>query len=1379
MSNQIKNDRLLKRNRNAFDIFYTNFYEMYITRGSGAYKERAVKQKERIKENIDKQLESVIRGYDKITDYDANTLYESKNVIDSFTGLTPPIDPNEIDIYKIDGKYIDTASLWGNDVDFKSLEGYNNILKEFGQQCFQDSKSVNRALLDWKTLDIYQDNIGSVKSITEFFFNMMMCYNSSVITKKVDPKGNIVPLETSNSSDWYVPLPDEWIEDGGLLDKMIKTNTSGNSVLNKLKKYGIPFGVNRNTIVPVPNDGQMRANDIVSRNGAIKNQIVQDPGYTLAIAPGVDVESIGLIYSLAESQRAYEGGAFFTPFVSPVEWLANRNPNGNTDDDLGGIRGVVANCNGGGGIGHYFGGHAVDMTANDNLFNITGYFGNRYRMVYDIVYSNAAFTKVPPGWTLAVRNAVANQDPNVGGFVSICGSIPQLDRSMLRYDAYDLGQNLGVMATNAQENIAFPSGSINNVTIEPRTNIWYNTARTAYNSLVLNRWINQPPNLANTFDRNKITGIDNTKLTLQSLARTRGNPLSTLFTAGVGQSLATDPELLNNLLLSNYGFYLKTYTTGNDTTDPSGFLRCREVNKVNQGNINNIKNHNRLPDSIISESGIDAIIKKFADLIYNINHFNLGDTYRSKINTPVDIDLWKERFIYRLSRSIKIVREILFEAPIPNEYSDRDHPDNFLTKFERDAWANKGAAAVPVNTNNYGATIISEGGPTYSSQLWGNITGGSRAAAPTYQGIPDRPSYKDKFTDCKGQPLTLAFTTEFRQAFSEMVNKAIVIRQEPSSTMDSSKVLREKWNDAEYVTWCTGRCRHLIKLDVSSILNIKITKSDGRTPLFNLMDFLRDCLDSEYNLIQANFPDKAPEQRKCTAGLLQEAKINKEAFLKLKAYLDNLLKSKRALLFDIEEVETRAEKEWELKKEIYTSEARAIVDTQLATATRGLLERDEQKVDRGLRGVKGVFLTNVQKFHTEYQKYLERDREYDRQMKKIDEQINSIIEKGAGIGIAPLEKQFNHIQDMRGENQAKFKMEYAKIRPYLLLPLEETSKVQNIIEKLKPGERGVTEAWRDKVSKKFENSLREMIALGESKVPKFKEDFREQTDLKRLSNIQDFIKEIQEDDRIDKTKLPGNANLLKRNIGIWVPYKIDKGRFAINTYGLFNILTGTDIPGIKSRITALGTIFGSGLGGVIKDIRDRKFRGVIIIGKEGSNEWYYASPPPTITNIKDESDIQKLNAYRYELFKTYGIKNDMIIKDEGVKEAIFVYANYPTNDSKIQTLRTTKPIPCTPDGGPVTSCLNLVNMNDMKDVIMNVSKQYERRNATDISFERLISNKGLIGGTKNNKKMVKRKVKRSAKKSIKRSTKKSGKKSTLKKQTKIVKKRVSKKKKTY
>ncbi len=1051
-------------------------------------------------------------------------------------------------------------------------------------------------------------------------------------------------------------------------------------------------------------------------------------------------------------------------------------------------------CRGAGGITNYFEMTGTNQTNinNKQFSNASAWCGNRYRFLYDIVYSNAGNTIYSNDWNLGtltnyeqrsgvVGNSSQQQRDRIGGYISAWGSIPLLD-----INEYDGNMNIGIAATHSLTVISNNKFPDNLPQIDQYTNIWHCTAKTMYNTYVLGHHVNIPSKI---YKSDNIISVETTVLNGKLPGRLNDfsdndqtKQATDLFTNNSGQDIKDNRDIIQNILLSNFGGYVNNLTGSNVNVDPPGLLRCRESNRVTGGNISgNIKNNNMLPDTIISESGIDAIIGKFADIIFNQSNFRLGNTYQPQI-TGADLNRWKDKFKFRLSRAIKIVRESLFEMPLQSKYSDPSNKDYFLTEIEREAFAANQDQS-PIYGNKYGNIQLSDGTPAqYSAQLWRKQ---ARPGTTTYVPRPIRPTgivarqatnneYSDKFMNCDGQPLTLAFTTEFRKAFTEMVNKMIVTRQlntpgqplKEMSSYDSSKAPENRYNDPSFVAWCTGDCRSLITLDVSSILNIKIERSGTETVIFNYYDFLRECLDSEYNLIQDNFPDKEPGQRKCTSGLVQEAKQNTEAIKNLKSVLDDYLKSKRTLLSDIEGVEKRANEEWELKLEHYKSEARAKVDQFLSLATKGLIEKDEDKVDRGLRGVKGVFNESIQKFYVEYNKFIERDKEYDRQIKKINEQIDSIIEKGSGIGVGPLEKQFNHIQDMRIEDRAKFKEEYAKIRPYLIVPLEETSKVNNVIDKLQPGNRGVTAEWRDKVSKKFENTVKEMITLGESKVPNFKEDFRTQSELRRISDIQEFVEEIRADDDVNvEPREPGNLNYPKRDIGIWVIYKT-VGRFGnkFATYGLFNILNGIRIDGLtswKRQIPGRG---------VDRFIKDRKFRGITIIGTTKSNDWYLASPPPTINNIVDTSEKQRLMQYRYDLFKNYGMDNRLILKDNEVKQAVMLFANYVTDEAQKQDILKAGPIVCYPGaGGDVRYCKRLKTIEYVKDLLTSIVKRYGRRTETNASFERLVGDKEkglLVGGAKQKKKIVRRK-KRSVKRSIKRNVKKSP-----KKKTKIIKRRV-------
>jgi len=111
----------------------------------------------------------------------------------------------------------------------------------------------------WETIDATVDNIGSLKSLVQFYFNMMMAYNPDYVSL---PTGNGDSIDVNDdtgwdlykqavtsgdaanwfyqpdstmSGNWYIPLPDEWRKDGGLLDQMMEKGDD----LNELKQFGI------------------------------------------------------------------------------------------------------------------------------------------------------------------------------------------------------------------------------------------------------------------------------------------------------------------------------------------------------------------------------------------------------------------------------------------------------------------------------------------------------------------------------------------------------------------------------------------------------------------------------------------------------------------------------------------------------------------------------------------------------------------------------------------------------------------------------------------------------------------------------------------------------------------------------------------------------------------------------------------------------------------------------------------------------------------------------------------------------------------------------------------------------------------------------------
>lgn len=1323
---------LLESNQERFDEFFDKFYNMY--KKSGASIQKAFAQKDYIKKIVEGQVEDANKGYDTLEEKDENTFYTKKNFIDAST-LEDPTNDNDYkqNVYELDedqGKiYVNTSAMFNSKV--RTNKEYNKMFKDFGDKYLSPNTRINSSVLDWKSIDLYQDNIGSVKTITEFFFNMMMCYNNSVITK---PKISRVGVP---QSDWYVPLPEEWAKDGGLLDSIMKDG----QIKSGLKNYGIKFDVGS------PN--QIKAN-VIFRDGSSTNAN-QDPGYTFPIYletgltnPPATIATIG--------KDSYDGGAFMTPFFSPEPFIGNIDYN-NYGDTINNIRGIpnlgagvnTTNppvnledlCRGGGGLPHYYqmqGGQ--DIFGNNGLSNVSHWSGSRYRFLYDIVYSNPANSVYSSGFNLSsivgyeqhtAISTFANPitRTNIGGFVSPHGLIPLLDNGQYGYlwDTHDIG----IPATdNPSFAISVGNDSDINYPIPIYTNIWYNTARTAYNTYVLGKKLipsqKYDPNNVLDVDPNIFNGSLHGRL--GDFRPAQNNQASDYFTNDRGQGIKGNINVLKNILLSNFGGYLNNLIGANTQVDPPGLMRCRESERVAGGALHPpaILNNNLLPDTILNESQIKGIIEKFAETIFTPASIKpiYGGLSTAELNDR------RDKFIARLFRAICIVRTTLFEMPIPSIYSNPNDPDAFLTKLQEIAYSTEVIAKggnigdVMPSPNDFCNLTLSNPDGTQSAQIFLN----TRPDNVSYKS-PPQGNYSDKFTNCNGQPITLSMTTNFREAFKTMVNKMIVTRQDVP-TYDVSLAPENLYNDDSYVAWCTGNCRYLILPDVSSILNMKM----GNKTYY---DFLRDSLDSEYNLVQANFPDRLEETRKCSGGIVQEQKISKDTLIDLEGYMYKLRESKALLLYEIDNAEKNAKVRWNAEKEKYADVARIRTKKYISIAVEGLFEKDQQKLERGLRGVKGVYLENIQNFNNAYKKYLELDKQYQTKLNQINNQIETIIEKGTGVSIEPLEKEFNRIQDSKSINQSKFKEDYIKIRPYLIIPLEETAKYSTGISKLPPGTKGVSDDWKKEVVKQFEMVIRDMVDLGQSKIPFFREDFKEESDLIRLSKLELFVSEIKADDRIDRIKIPGNVNLPNKNVGIWVVYRTS--RLGIKSYGLFDILNGKKIENITRRVLTAQT----GILGALTDTKSGLFRGVIIFGKDKSNDWYFAPPPPAII------DATKLEEYRYELFNLYGKSDSFIIKDDDVKRAIFIYANFPLSVDELNRVKALfKPNLCSPNNAPTKSlpCGALMNIEDVESILLNIAKTYDKRNATDISFDRLVSNKEkmLKGGVK---KQVKKKVKKS------------------------------------
>ncbi len=1307
------NSNMLNSNKETFEERYKEF-KQYYQLGIPHYQDLAKERLNNLKEKTEKREESLSGGLRFMNDIkDQTKFFTDSKMKDSRNLIGGRPDKNDRVYLKEEGFSVDISGLWNSNIKITDEKEYQKMLDKFGDDAFSSTKKddvkINKNMLDWKSLDLYQDNIGSVKSIVEFFFNMMMCYNSSVITNSDKD------WQDPASSQWYVPLPQEWIKKKGILDQMM--DSSGN-VLDNLKNWGIPLGGivgNKIKIKTVGIDGK----PVTDKE--------QDPGYTAAIATKLNLYNWKLPgWSSAqitdETNKAYYGGAFFTPFPVPIK-LGNFGYS-YADKNIANLVAQIQNTQGAGGTGNFFGIDPKSSIGETGNTYLSGYYGNRYRTIYDIIYSNAFNTSLQnnfitsggphlhiaynsasgPGQTTILRKN------EIGGFVSVDGFIPLLDTNKPEYNDYNI-YKYGIFGDSTN-----------------RTNFWYSTARNAYNTLVLRTYLSQPigsdeNDYEDAIKDNNIVEIGDDILRYtkeRNIANpTAGGPMSNVFTdSSKAKNIGDNRDMLMTFLLSNYGGYEKKYNQPD--LDPPGLLRCRGVNKVTNGDINDIKDNTPYGDTIVSEEAIIAIVNRFAEIIAD----------KRKNYKNIEKNAWKDQFTYRLSRAILMVRKTLFEAPIMKEFL-RD--GKYLTQFER-MYA-KQPNSNKKTKNGFGNLVIGQPGPgKVSSQLWG----GRGCVSKTYKGLSNRDDYSDRFTGCKGQPLTLAFTNEFRLAFKEMINKAICARflhDDEPKMIDSSEVPEKYWKEDKFVAWCQGDCDRLVKLDVSSILDIRILDEQG-SELFNMHEYLRNALDSEFNLNQYNFTDAEAKQRRCTAGLLQADPDNQITFEKLQVYLKKAHQSKRVLIDQIDRTEKKVKEEEKAEKLKLIQEITGQVEELLRTSVDGLQQNDLDKVQKGLRSVRGLFFTKFTKFFSAYRDFAFKERDINKKLATFEKGIEVLGAKGGNIN--RLEKERLQLEREKDENQLKFREQYNAARWYIILILTAVTKFKKNIDD-KSLFAGTSNSIRTKSSNEFQKLINEINnppVEDRSVAATIIKSFRKIRDENiRLADIQEYKSDIQKDDDVNVDPLPANRLAGESKAGIWIVYKTRK--FGFNSYHLFDILSGRIIPDITRKIL-LGRY-------LLSLIKNRVFRGIIIVGKDDSGDWYFGFEPKKY-DITKEADRKELKKYRQVLFEKFGEDNKYKFtdKESSVQKVIYALSNYPQSmDDLGQLLKSDDYKQCIPRSG-LAKCIRLKTIEEVKEILDRIVKKYGLQDEEEYHFRKLIRSVDIfptaVSGGK--KKKTNRKIKK-------------------------------------
>ena len=165
-------------------------------------KVEALNYQKNMKEKVQKQYDDTLDAVNTMKENKDTTNFNTSQVIQSkMPKRRLPTNPQNYINIQATGQpqqfqhylpQINTNGILGNIPELmpKERKEFEDAMKKFGDDAFKSAlfSVPNKNIFDWKHIDVYQMNIGSVKSIVEFFFNMMMVYNNSVITRNGIPK---------------------------------------------------------------------------------------------------------------------------------------------------------------------------------------------------------------------------------------------------------------------------------------------------------------------------------------------------------------------------------------------------------------------------------------------------------------------------------------------------------------------------------------------------------------------------------------------------------------------------------------------------------------------------------------------------------------------------------------------------------------------------------------------------------------------------------------------------------------------------------------------------------------------------------------------------------------------------------------------------------------------------------------------------------------------------------------------------------------------------------------------------------------------------------------------------------------------------------------
>jgi hypothetical protein len=677
---------------------------------------------------------------------------------------------------------------------------------------------------------------------------------------------------------------------------------------------------------------------------------------------------------------------------------------------------------------------------------------------------------------------------------------------------------------------------------------------------------------------------------------------------------------MQNLWLANAGGYLNGNTwnvpQGTNRSTPIGLLSARYNTSSNA--YNDLTQNFPVADSIPNDDVIEAVIYKFAKMIFN----NLNDNYLVGHNNNNKINAIKY-FAYRLSRSIVVVKDSIFVAPLPKEFSDE-----MVANYKTD------------NNNNFEKIHSETNDP---ARLFSNI-------AVNYERDANLNDRQNSATYCvNSQPLTIALTTTFRTAFTKMMNKAILTRHfnrdneefftfgdvakkinAKKNTNDYNKLSPEQLIDKhDYITGCTGKCKLLVKLDVSDILTMKYRSSD-----FYFMDYIRNALDTTRNIIKYNFDfDNNNTYRNCAAGLVQVENINYPSIVNVGEYMnDTVLISKASFLNRLQNIDNQVEKNKIFEYEITKKRILAEIMPMIQNIIFAIRNNQPYKANAAFASLIVYIRGAINDYKNIYEIYSE---ENDRITSQLLE-LNQLLESEKDIDYASLEVRITKLYDRKQKILNEFNKKYEDVVPKVVISVHELRDVKRRLED--PNQfQELDEGQKKGLATKIGEITDRLIRMAEIEIPGIVSDILDRKEIDQLADLEPYMKYFLAD-----PNLRG---------GVWIPIKIilsistmiEEKTFFPEKYIIFNIFTG-EIKKITSSTDFTNIA---------------NFKGKILVSATRStNSWYYYTEKPDISKLGETTSysdkMDYLKNYRKRFFEKYGQLGffDRIGKD-WVKKALY------------------------------------------------------------------------------------------------------------------------------